>query len=69
MPLGDRDFRFQSRHQSGQSECAILARSAPSPMVWQDRAIGVLNVSRESHARFTDKELALLKTFADQAVQ
>jgi len=38
VPLADRDFRFQSRHQPGQSESAILARSASSRMkVWPDK--------------------------------
>ncbi len=39
-----------------------------TPMVWQDRVVGVIDVSREPNAGFTDKELALLRTFADQAV-
>ena len=38
-----------------------------APMVWEDRGIGVVGVAR-SRGAFTDKELALLQTFADQAV-
>jgi signal transduction histidine kinase/putative methionine-R-sulfoxide reductase with GAF domain len=37
-----------------------------APMVWEQRGIGALHVSRREP--FSDKELALLKTFADQAV-
>ncbi len=39
-----------------------------APMAWEDRAVGSLYVTRSSAAGFTDKELGLLKTFADQAV-
>ncbi len=36
-------------------------------MVWEDRGIGAVGVAR-SRGAFSDKELALLQTFADQAV-
>ena len=39
-----------------------------APMLWEDRPVGSLYVTRSSGAGFTDKELGLLKTFADQAV-
>jgi signal transduction histidine kinase len=39
-----------------------------APMLWEDHGVGALQVSRDPPAPFTDKELALLKTFADQAV-
>jgi GAF domain-containing protein len=39
-----------------------------TPMVWEARGIGVINVARAAHAVFSEKELALLRTFADQAV-
>ena len=39
-----------------------------APMLWEGRAVGSIEVSREPPNPFTDKELALLKTFADQAV-
>ncbi|HTL76418.1 MAG TPA: GAF domain-containing protein [Casimicrobiaceae bacterium] len=39
-----------------------------APMVWKDRGIGVIVVGREIVQPFTGKEIALLKTFADQAV-
>jgi len=38
------------------------------PMLWEDRGIGSIMVGRQPPKPFTDKEIALLKTFADQAV-
>src|SRR5215813_11711824 len=38
------------------------------PMVRDDTAIGVIAVTRQEPGRFTDGDIALLKTFADQAV-
>ncbi|MGE5337304.1 MAG: GAF domain-containing protein, partial [Gemmatimonadota bacterium] len=38
-----------------------------APMLWEERGIGVVGVAR-SRGAFSDKELALLQTFADQAV-
>ena len=39
-----------------------------APMLWEGRGIGAIHLSRAAHATFTEKEVALLKTFADQAV-
>jgi GAF domain-containing protein/HAMP domain-containing protein len=39
-----------------------------APMVWEDRGIGVIVVGRPVARAFSDKEIELLKTFADQAV-
>ena len=39
-----------------------------TPMLWEGRGIGVINLSRAPNATFSEKELALLRTFADQAV-
>jgi signal transduction histidine kinase/CheY-like chemotaxis protein len=39
-----------------------------APLVWKDQGIGALCVLRKPPGPFTDKEQALLKTFADQAV-
>jgi len=39
-----------------------------APLVLQGKGIGSLWVAREEVGAFTDKEIALLKTFADQAV-
>ncbi|MFZ2649022.1 MAG: GAF domain-containing protein [Burkholderiaceae bacterium] len=41
---------------------------ALAPMVWEERAVGALYVIRRPPTGFSDKELGLLKTFADQAV-
>ncbi len=38
------------------------------PMLWEDRGIGSIMVLRQPPKPFSDKEIALLKTFADQAV-
>ena len=37
-------------------------------MLWEGRGVGAIQVSRDPPQPFSDKELALLKTFADQAV-
>ncbi|HRH88085.1 MAG TPA: GAF domain-containing protein [Rubrivivax sp.] len=39
-----------------------------APMVWEGRGVGALCVFRQPPRPFTDKEQALLQTFADQAV-
>jgi len=39
-----------------------------APMLWEGRGVGAIQVSRDPPSPFSDKELALLKTFADQAV-
>jgi len=39
-----------------------------APMLWEGRGIGAIHLSRAAEATFTAKEVALLKTFADQAV-
>ena len=41
---------------------------ALAPMLWEDRGIGTIQVMRDPPQPFSDKELTLLKTFADQAV-
>jgi len=38
-----------------------------APMMWEGRGIGVIFVGRDFVAHFSEKEIALLKTFADQA--
>ena len=38
------------------------------PLIWEQVAIGVLAVERGSAQPYTDREIALLETFADQAV-
>jgi signal transduction histidine kinase len=39
-----------------------------APMLWEDRAVGALYVIRQPPTGFADKELGLLKIFAEQAV-
>jgi GAF domain-containing protein len=39
-----------------------------APMLWEGRGIGSILVGRDYAGPFTEKEIALLKTFADQAV-
>jgi GAF domain-containing protein/DNA-binding response OmpR family regulator len=39
-----------------------------TPMLWNNEGIGLLAIRRQPNATFNDKELNLLKTFADQAV-
>src|SRR5207253_8456433 len=39
-----------------------------APMVWDGRGIGAIFVGRNYVGSFSEKEIALLKTFADQAV-
>src|SRR5207344_2114523 len=38
-----------------------------APLVWEDRAIGSIFVARNTVSPFSDHEISLLKTFADQA--
>jgi signal transduction histidine kinase len=38
-----------------------------APMLWEDRGIGCLMLMRQPVRAFDDEEIALLKTFADQA--
>ena len=39
-----------------------------APMLWEGKGIGTIHVARFPPAPFTEKEFALLRTFADQAV-
>jgi GAF domain-containing protein/anti-sigma regulatory factor (Ser/Thr protein kinase) len=39
-----------------------------APMLWEQQAIGAIFVGRDFTGPFTEKEIALLRTFADQAV-
>jgi signal transduction histidine kinase len=39
-----------------------------APMMWEGKGIGAIWVARDYAGSFSDKEIALLKTFADQAV-
>jgi GAF domain-containing protein len=52
----------RGQHATG-SKAGLFA-----PMLWQDQAIGVIFVARGHVGPFSAKEIALLRTFADQAV-
>ena len=39
-----------------------------APLLWEGRAIGTIGVGRSTVGPFSEKDIALLKTFADQAV-
>ena len=39
-----------------------------TPMMWEGRGVGMMTITREPNAAFSDKERNLLRTFADQAV-
>ena len=56
-------------HKTREGLRAIGAKSAAfAPMLFGEQAIGVLWVGRNTKGAFTDKQLSLLKAFADQAV-
>jgi GAF domain-containing protein len=38
-----------------------------APLLWEGRGIGAFHVARDANATFSDREVVLLKTFADQA--
>ena len=52
----------------GVIELSGHAAIAWAPMLWENRGVGSICVLRQPPKAFTDKELALLKTFGDQAV-
>ena len=55
--------------RSRQSYLDIDVRSAiVAPMLWENEGIGCISVGRENVGPFSDKDIALLRTFADQAV-
>jgi signal transduction histidine kinase len=39
-----------------------------APMLWEGKGLGAIYVGREQAGAFSDKEIALIRTFADQAV-
>jgi GAF domain-containing protein/CheY-like chemotaxis protein len=64
--VNDRDVPAALRsaaHEFGSAPTAVFA-----PMLWEERAIGSIMISRDKTRPFSAKEQALLRTFADQAV-
>jgi GAF domain-containing protein len=61
LPLTGTEFRA---HVPGRDIRTMLA----TPLLREDVAIGVIGLRRTEVRPFTDKQIALLKTFADQAV-
>ena len=55
--------KVKQRGELRQSRALLVA-----PMLRENITIGVINVHRETVGAFTDKQIALLQTFADQAV-
>ena len=62
---GGRDVPEYTRRGSGQTGTRSIIIA---PMLWEGRGIGAVMVGRDFTGPFSDKEIALLKTFADQAV-
>src|SRR5262249_20242697 len=65
------DTSTDAERSSAARRAAITAgvRSVVSvPMLQEERAVGAISVGRREPGRFSDKQVELLKTFADQAV-
>jgi GAF domain-containing protein/CheY-like chemotaxis protein/anti-sigma regulatory factor (Ser/Thr protein kinase) len=59
-----------SSHESARRAVTALGNYSAiySPMLWEERGVGAICVFRQPPRPFSDKETALLGTFADQAV-
>ena len=60
----DREFPVSKARQEAGGARTVLA----TPLLRESVPIGVINIRRTEVRPFTDKQIALLKTFADQAV-
>jgi GAF domain-containing protein/CheY-like chemotaxis protein len=60
-PRAPESLRKAARHMGSFS---VLV----APLWWDERVIGAFHVARDERDTFTEKELALLRSFADQAV-
>ncbi len=56
-----------ARSRQGYMDLGVGA-AIVAPMLWEGRGIGCISVARDAAGPFTEKDIALLKTFADQAV-
>jgi GAF domain-containing protein len=61
---GDDVPEYTRRSSEATGERSLLF----APMLWEGRGVGAIVVARRVARAFSDKEIALLKTFADQAV-
>jgi len=50
------------------AELTGIKAAIVAPMIWEGKGIGAIAVGRDYVGPFSDKDIALLKTFADQAV-
>ena len=50
------------------AELTGIRAAIVAPMIWEGKGIGAIAVGRDYVGPFSDKDIALLKTFADQAV-
>jgi signal transduction histidine kinase len=61
------DARVPARSRQAYADVGVAAVIV-APMLWEGRGIGCISVGREAAGPFSEKDVALLKTFADQAV-
>jgi signal transduction histidine kinase/DNA-binding response OmpR family regulator/HPt (histidine-containing phosphotransfer) domain-containing protein/tetratricopeptide (TPR) repeat protein len=56
--------------QELQNSAAVVGNfsSISAPLLWEGKGMGWLNLARSPAAAFSDEEISVLKTFADQAV-
>src|SRR5215510_14177636 len=59
----DPEYRMQRQAASGRF-CSVLS----VPMLREGNPIGTINVTGTEHAMFSERQIAMLQTFADQAV-
>jgi signal transduction histidine kinase/HAMP domain-containing protein len=63
--LADEEFGDRLKRRAEQRGIRAIVCA---PMLRENNAIGTINVTRATPGQFTEKKIALLKTFADQAV-
>jgi two-component system, NtrC family, sensor kinase len=61
--LADPDYRFSEGQRLGQYRAMLSV-----PMLREDRLVGVFSLGRPTSGPFTDRQIELVQTFADQAV-